>query len=267
MASRPEFEIGDALTRAVSMFQRNLLPLGGCIALVSFGFAVVQIVATLVFSGGRFETASEAGSGIGGFFSLLTTLASASFVSGVNGYAAQLELRGEKPSFSAAWNTGWRCFLPQLGITVLLWLMLIVGWSFLLIPGMIVGVLFGMAPAAQVVERKGVFEAFGDSFKASEDRRLALFGYYAISYILFIILLVVLYFLLAALSIGGIAGAVAGGSAGPPIALIIGLIVIGVPVYIFLLGAVPLALGSITSAAYATLRRYQSDESLSRVFD
>lgn len=267
MASRPEFEIGDALTRAVSMFQRNLLPLGGCIALVSFGFAVVQILATLAFSGGRLETASEAGSGIGGVFSLLSTLASASFVSGVNGYAAQLELRGEKPSFSGAWNTGWRCFLPQLGITILLWLMLIIGWTVLLVPGMIIGVLFGMAPAAQVVERRGVFGAFGDSFQASEGRRLALFGYYAVSYILFIVALVVLYFLLAALSLGSIMGAAATQSSGPPIALIIGLIVIGIPLYIFLMGAIPLALGSITSAAYATLRRDRSNESLSRVFD
>jgi hypothetical protein len=249
------------------MFQRNLVPLGGCIALVSFGFAIVQVLGTLALNGGSFETGSDAGSQIGTFFSLFASLASVSFVSGVNGYAAQLELRGEKPTFSGAWNTGWRCFLPQLGITILLWLMLIIGWTLFLIPGMIVGVLFGMAPAAQVVERKGVFAAFGDSFRASEDRRLALFGYYAVSYILFIVAVVVLYFLLAALSIGSIMGTAAAQSSGPPTALIIVLIVIAIPLYIFLLGAIPLALGSITSAAYATLRRDRSNESLSRVFD
>jgi hypothetical protein len=267
MAYRPEFEVGDTLSRAASMFWRNLLPLGGCIALVNFGGVIVQLMASAIINGGRMAAGGTGGVGIDWVVTLLFTVATASFVSAVNGYAARIELQGEKPSFSGAWAAGWRNILPQMAVTALLWLMVLFGWAVLVVPGLILGVLFGLAPAAQVVEDKGVFAAFGDSLRASEGRRLALFGYYLIAYILFIVLLAILYGVTAALAFGGVMGAGLGQSETLPPVLLILFAVLVIPLYIFLIGALPLALGSITSAAYVALRRERADETLSKVFD
>ncbi len=271
MAYVPEFRVGETLSRAVGMFWRNLLPLGGCIAVVSIIGIIAQVIATVAFNAGRMTGQDDTSSPISVVVTLVITLLTSSFASAVNGHAARCELQGQKASFGSGWDAGWRNLFPQMGLLLLLWLMLFLGWSFFAVPGMILGVLFGLAPAAQVVEGKGVFAAFGDSLKAGEGNRWALFGYYLAAYGLCLAAIVVLYLVLALAGIGAIAGAGAGAGVSegsePSGGVILAIILIGLPLYIFLIGAIPLALGSIPAAAYVSLRKDRSERAVSSVFD
>jgi hypothetical protein len=90
-------------------------------------------------------------------------------------------------------------FLPVLGLTILWWLGVMLGWIALIVPATILVSMWAVALPAMVGEGLGVFEAFGRSRELTRGHRLSIFG------VLF--LLVIVYYVLAIVIAGSMLGA------------------------------------------------------------
>ncbi|HYE45888.1 MAG TPA: hypothetical protein VEA44_08955 [Caulobacter sp.] len=283
MATVPEFEFGRTLLRAGGMWRRNLLKLGACILAISVIGLIVQGLLLLAAGGGAIPTAERepaiaavAAAGIG---MIILGLISASLLSAVNAYAAEAEVKGEKATFAGGWKASWGNLLPQLGIQALLWLMLLVIYLACALLGRIFGILlflgaatvfavfFGLAASIQLNERRGVFASIGESVKAGEGNRWALFGYYLLAYLIAVIALLVSYFLLImllAIAAGTSSLALPTGQAADGI---LPFLLLFIPIYLFFSAAAPLALGSIPASAYVSLRKNRNEQAVSRIFE
>ena len=90
-----------------------------------------------------------------------TVLATVGTAGSLAGYA---RLAGGKPAgIDACINQGIARFLPVFALTLLWWLGVVFGFLVFIVPGVILIVIWSAALPALVVERNGVFEAFGRS--------------------------------------------------------------------------------------------------------
>ncbi len=90
-------------------------------------------------------------------------------------------------------------FLPVLGLTILWWLGVMLGWIALIVPATILVSMWAVALPAMLSEGLGVFAAFGRSRALTRGHRLSIFG------VLF--LLVIVYYVLAIVIAGSMLGA------------------------------------------------------------
>ena len=110
--------------------------------------------------------------------------------------------RGEPASLGDCFQAGIAKFLPVLGLTILWWLGVALGWMLLLIPGLILITMWSAALPTLIGERLGVIESFGRSRELTKGSRLSIFG---VLFLSVIILYIPMLFL---------GGAVAGGMMG-----------------------------------------------------
>lgn len=89
------------------------------------------------------------------------------------GYAQAM--RGRTASIDQCLSQGIARFLPVLGLTILWWLGVALGFAVFLVPGVILIVIWTAALPALVVERAGVFDAFGRSRSLTRGSRGAVF--------------------------------------------------------------------------------------------
>ena len=101
-----------------------------------------------------------------------------------------------------------RLVLPMLGLTILYFLAVGIGWVLFLVPGMMIGTIWSLAAAARVAEPIGVFEAFGRSRALTSGMRWPIFGC--------ILLFILAYMLIAGVVQGvGFVGVAASGQISP----------------------------------------------------
>ncbi len=100
------------------------------------------------------------------------------------GYARTMG--GSRPSLDQCLTQGIARFLPVLGLTILWWLGIMLGFLVFIIPAVILIVIWSAALPALVVERAGVFGAFGRSRSLTRGSRGSVF-------VTLLLLLIVLY--------------------------------------------------------------------------
>jgi len=101
-------------------------------------------------------------------------------------------------SFGACVATGVRVALPLLALGILLGLGLMLGFAFFIVPGILLYLAWSVAVPALVVERTGIFEAFGRSRFLTHGARWNVFG-------IGLVMLVLYYVLIAAVGIATVA--------------------------------------------------------------
>ena len=114
--------------------------------------------------------------------------------------------RGEQTSLGDCFQAGTAKFLPVLGLTILWWLGVGLGWVLLLIPGLILITMWSAALPALIGENLGVIESFGRSRELTRGSRLSIFG-------LLLVSLIILYMPMILLG-GAVAGGMMGGMMG-----------------------------------------------------
>lgn len=110
-----------------------------------------------------------------------------SWAGGIFGLLQQAE-RGST-TLNACVNAAITGFLPTLGLIILWWLGVALGYVLVVIPALILIPMWSVAVPAKIGEGIGVFESFGRSRFLTRDHRLSIFG------VLFLLLIV--YYVLA----------------------------------------------------------------------
>lgn len=103
-----------------------------------------------------------------------TVLSTVGTAGAISGYARLTH--GQSTGIDACINQGLARFLPVLGLTILWWLGITLGFAVLIVPGVILIVIWAAALPALVVERAGVFDAFGRSRALTRGSRGSVFG-------------------------------------------------------------------------------------------
>jgi uncharacterized membrane protein len=95
---------------------------------------------------------------------------------------------GARATFGESVETGLSMALPLIGMTILLILGLMLGFTLLVIPGVILYIMWSVAAPALVVEETGVFAAFGRSRFLTKGARWKIFGLQLLLVVIFILL-------------------------------------------------------------------------------
>ncbi|CAM5509058.1 hypothetical protein MAUB1S_08500 [Mycolicibacterium aubagnense] len=118
-------------------------------------------------------TASSVGAGIVFFliYMVLSSILQAALVR-----ATIQDLNGQRPTFSDALGRGIIFLLPIVGLTIVMWLGISIGFMLLVIPGIYLIVRWSAAIPAMVHEQRGVFESLTRSSQLTEGSRWRILG-------------------------------------------------------------------------------------------
>lgn len=86
------------------------------------------------------------------------------------------DLNGKKASFGDCLQTGLRTCLPVIGLSILLSIALVFGFVLLLVPGILMYLAWAVVVPVLVVEKTGIFGAFGRSAALTKGHRWAILG-------------------------------------------------------------------------------------------
>lgn len=92
-------------------------------------------------------------------------------------YGAAAYLNGRTASLGECFGAGLRFFLPLIGLMILMAIAVFFGFLLLIVPGIMMAIAWVVAVPALVVERTGVFAAFGRSADLTRGRRWPIFGF------------------------------------------------------------------------------------------
>jgi hypothetical protein len=107
--------------------------------------------------------------------SVLTILGS--FVlQGMVVFAAVTGFNGRSVDLGNALSTGLRFFFPLLGLAILMWLGLMLGFMLFFVPGVILAVMWIVASPALVVENRGILDSFQRSRDLTRGNRWMIFA-------------------------------------------------------------------------------------------
>jgi hypothetical protein len=207
-----QFSIGRVFARAFALIRDSL----GSVGLFVLLLLVIETAMSLAVQPlmlGKLQAAVDAPAGTGPgsnpalamfqsawyWLVLLTgiVVSGLSWSGGVHGLLQQAD-KGSA-TLPECFEHGVARFLPVLGLTILWWLGVMLGWIALIVPATILISMWAVALPAMVGEELGVFEAFGRSRALTRGHRLSIFG------VLF--LLVIVYYLLAIVIAGSMLGA------------------------------------------------------------
>lgn len=189
------------------------------------------------------------------FLSSLISLAIASIVQAALTRATVSASEGVRASFGESLGTGLRVVLPLIGLTMLFAIGIALGFMLLFVPGVILLTMWAVAVPALVIERDGVFAAFGRSSELTRGARWKIFALFLV--------LIVFYWLLAFLVglVGLGAYSAANATEGPTVGNMLGSVILGT---IF-----NTLWGTIQPALYVELRQWKEGgtlENLQEVF-
>ena len=164
-----QFAIGHVLKASLSVYGRNLPVVGVLVAIAYLpAFAIALAIANepaLSLFGLDHDTVL-----------LLVYSAGDPFAAGGLAYVAVRTLRSGTPDFGEALAYSARAFPLVLLTTCLLYMACILGLAALILPGVIVMVVFFVAPEVAAVERRGVAAALRRSRALTRGHRFAVFG-------------------------------------------------------------------------------------------
>lgn len=95
---------------------------------------------------------------------------------------------GTRATFGESIGTGLSAAVPLIGLTILLILGLMLGFVLLVIPGIMFYIMWSVAAPALVVEKTGVFAAFGRSRFLTKGARWKIFGLQILLLVVFMLL-------------------------------------------------------------------------------
>ena len=177
-----EVTIGDVFSTTVDVVFKNILPL--------FALAGLFYLPTLIFQYYNQPDFADPlnidyfASGMGGILGLLFQFALiAAMTSAV--FAA---LQGNKVGIGPSITQGLARMFPVLGVSILTGLAIMVGFVFLIIPGIIVSIMLCLSVPAVVVERGGVFAAMSRSSELTSGYRWKIFGLYLVALVVLLII-------------------------------------------------------------------------------
>ena len=202
----------------------------------------------------RSGSISSWGIAAAGFVSSILTFVISSLVQGALTRATVSANEGERVSFGESLAAALRVLLPLIGLSILWALGIGFGFILLVVPGIILLMMWSVATPALVVERQGVFAAFGRSAELTKGAKWKIFG--------LCLLLLVIYWLLS-LIVGLVGLGTFRGSSpeGLTATNIVGSIIVGT---IF-----NMLWGTIQPSLYVELRQWKegdSADSLAEVF-
>ena len=182
------FRVGQVIERSFSTTARNFIPFFA----ISFGltllaYILIFVLAFFGLAGIKFDeeyfelsarlfiTFLVVSVSIFGIFTLLfSTIV----------YATVQDLTGGRPAIGACVVHAWGRLLPVIGVTILLILMLGIGFIFLIIPGIILFGIFGLASSAAVVEPSGVVDSFRTSAALTKGNRWRVLGVFVLVFVI-----------------------------------------------------------------------------------
>jgi hypothetical protein len=222
----------------------------------SFFQAAVQ--ASLIASTGTFG--SVLATVLASIGAIVISLACSMLVQGALVRTTMAYAEGQQASIGQSIATGVSMILPLLALTVLMVLGLVVGFTLLIVPGIILAIMWSVAVPALVAERTGVFAAFARSRFLTKGQRWKIFG---------------LLLLLAVISwiISGIVGVImvtSGGMTALAAQMASGQVPIGYIIFSLVLTTLISAIwGTVQTSLYISLRNWKEGpqtEALAEVF-
>ncbi|WP_242182469.1 hypothetical protein [Sphingomonas sp. CARO-RG-8B-R24-01] len=182
--------LGRVLNRAFAALGANAVTMFG----IAFLFSALPIALLSLWQSGMGPTRDFGTNAVmtGAIYLasfVLTQLAQGGLVRATIAHSDQ-----RRVSFGDCIATGARFALPLLGLGLLLGLALLVGFAFFIVPGVMLYLAWAVAVPSLVVDRSGVFAAFGRSAFLTRGARWNIFG-------LGLLLLVLYYVLIAAVGV------------------------------------------------------------------
>lgn len=180
---RTSFSIGTVLSRSFGTLGDNPVATFG----IAFLFGALPQLLFSYFLSSSLAMADRS-STIGviavSFGSYAIFLLFAMLVQGALVQATMAHADGGRASFAQCLGAGLTMAVPLIGLSILMLLGLLVGFSFLLIPGIILYIMWSVAVPALVAEGSGVFAAFGRSRALTKGARWKIFGLFVLMVIL-----------------------------------------------------------------------------------
>lgn len=176
----PRFEMGRVVRRTFSVIANNLVTF----ALLSLITAIPAALWNWVNSQspGEFQFDFRTIGITAGAW--LAFLISAFVLQAAVVHGTVADLNGRRAPIGACISTGFRHFLPLIGIALLYGLYVGVGLILLIVPGIIIAVMMSVAVPARVVEHTGVMVAFDRSQELTIGHRWPIFGLFVAYFIL-----------------------------------------------------------------------------------
>ena len=245
LGAPPRFDMGRIIQRTFGTVARNWVAFG----ILALPFSVIpQALLQWDIVGIRPDTGAGVGPalGFGGGLSLIA-LVGGFILQAALTYGSVADLNGRRASIGECLSVGLRNILPLLGLGVLMGLAVTLGFALFIVPGVLMILAWSVAVPSLVVERVGVFGAFGRSADLTQGHRGAIF-----------ILLIVFWILSAVI---GAAAAAVVSVAGPVASMIVLGLVRGAETLIWAAGV---------ASIYSELRAIKEGvgpEALAAVFD
>jgi len=107
-------------------------------------------------------------------------------------YGTYQDLRGRKASLIECLMRGLPLIFPVLGVAIIYFLMMMLGFVALVIPGVFVFVIYMVAVPVAVVERPGVFKSLSRSAALTKGSRWRVFGAYLVFLILSAVMMMII---------------------------------------------------------------------------
>ncbi len=206
-----KLDIGQVIEGTFKVLGRNIVTFG-VLALILSGVPtaiVAYLQATNIESAANFELRPGYFQAIG--FSGLAALITSAILQGALVYGTVQDLNGQRPSIADCLTTGLRAFLPLIGLSILLFIAVLFGFIFLIVPGIMMACAWCVAVPSLVADRTGVFGAFSRSAELTRGSRWRIFALFVVVWVIAIVIGAV---------IGGVTLAVTFGSGGlDPVAL------------------------------------------------
>jgi hypothetical protein len=122
----------------------------------------------------------------------LVSIVTAAILQGALIYGTVQDMNGQRPNVGECLATGLRAFLPLIGVSILFALAVILGFVFLIVPGLMVICAWCVAVPALVAERTGVFGAFSRSAALTKGHRWRIFALLIVAWVIALVISMVI---------------------------------------------------------------------------
>lgn len=150
----------------------------------------------------------EATSAFGGLIVFVAYMVLASILQAALVRTTIEDLNGQRPTFADSLSRGLAAVLPIIGLSILMYLGIMIGLVLLIIPGIYLLVRWSAAIPALVHERLGILASMGRSAELTKGSRWRILGLIVIVYIALVVLQLGLGLLV--LAVTGVAGSIVG---------------------------------------------------------
>jgi hypothetical protein len=191
---RGKIDIGRVIQQTFGVLGRNLvtfsllgLILAGIpLALVTFGQLRWMRGSLSDLENGSFNFSAGYFEGIA--LSGLAALITGAVLQGALIYATVQDLNGRRATVGESLTTGFRAFLPLIGVSILFAIGLMFGFILLIVPGIMLACAWCVAVPSLIADRTGVIEAFSRSADLTRGNRWRIFALGVILWVLAVVI-------------------------------------------------------------------------------